>query len=164
MIYDGEYDVHDAIFVVEEKVDDIVVRRKSSVRPIIIGSGPSGLFAALTLVENGLKPLIFEQGKQVEERIQDVENFKMKRILNESSNVQFGEGGAGTFSDGKLTTGINSKFCQSVLKIFNRFGAPKEILYINKPHIGTDNLIKIIKNILSLMVVNFIFKKRLRIF
>lgn len=147
MIYDGEYDVRDAIFVVEEKVDDIVIRRKSSVRPIIIGSGPSGLFAALTLVENGLKPLIFEQGKQVEDRIQDVENFKMKRVLNESSNVQFGEGGAGTFSDGKLTTGINSKFCQSVLKTFNRFGAPEEILYVNKPHIGTDNLIKIIKNI-----------------
>lgn len=144
--YENEYDVKDAVHVDEEELERIIVKRKSGVRPIIIGCGPAGLFAALTLVENGIRPIIFEQGSQVEKREKDVEEFRKMRKLNTLSNIQFGEGGAGTFSDGKLTTGINSKFCKSVLETFYKFGAPKEILYVNKPHIGTDNLIKIIKN------------------
>lgn len=115
-------------------------------RPIIIGAGPAGLFAALTLVQNNIKPIIIEQGQPVEKRKETVDNFLKTGKLNTSSNVQFGEGGAGTFSDGKLTTGINSPFCKKVLKEFVYFGAPEAILYLSKPHIGTDNLIHIIKN------------------
>lgn len=146
MEYDGEYDLKNVVHIEKEKLDDIVVRRKSKDRPIIVGCGPAGLFCALTLVENGIKPIIFEQGSKVEERKKEVEDFRLNKKFKTSSNVQFGEGGAGTFSDGKLTTGINSFFCNSVLDSFYRFGAPKEILYMNKPHIGTDNLINIIRN------------------
>lgn len=123
--------------------------RKSSYRPIIVGSGPAGLFCALTFVDNGYKPIIIEQGSCVEDRIKYVEEYKTTGHINELCNVQFGEGGAGTFSDGKLTTGINSPYIKNVLKNFHKFGAPKEILYLNKPHIGTDNLINILKNIRS---------------
>ena len=146
MEYDGEYDLKNVVHIEKEKLDEIVVRRKSKVRPIIVGCGPAGLFCALTLVENGIKPIIFEQGSKVDERQKEVEDFRLNKKFKTSSNVQFGEGGAGTFSDGKLTTGINSVFCNSVLDSFHRFGAPKEILYMNKPHIGTDNLINIIRN------------------
>ena len=146
MEYDGEYDLKNVVHIEKEKLEDIVVRRKSNDRPIIIGCGPAGLFCALTLIENGVKPIIFEQGSCVDERVKDIEEFRMNRKLNTLSNIQFGEGGAGTFSDGKLTTGINSSYCNRVLEVFHKFGAPKEILYINKPHIGTDNLINIIRN------------------
>ena len=115
--------------------------------PLIIGSGPSGLFAALTMVQNGLKPTVIEQGDAIEKRQEVVNNFRNKGMLNPLSNVQFGEGGAGTFSDGKLTTGIHSPFCNKVLQEFVNFGAPESTLYLAKPHIGTDNLINIIKNI-----------------
>ncbi|MFW5780151.1 MAG: NAD(P)/FAD-dependent oxidoreductase [Bacillota bacterium] len=116
-------------------------------RPVIIGSGPSGLFCALYLAYAGLNPIIIERGSQVEKRIKDVESFIKTRILNPESNIQFGEGGAGTFSDGKLTTLTKSPYRQDILRIFVKFGAPREILYLNKPHIGTDNLIEIVKNI-----------------
>lgn len=115
-------------------------------QPIIIGAGPSGLFAALTLVQSGISPIIIEQGETVENRKKTIEDFSNGKQLNTFSNVQFGEGGAGTFSDGKLTTGINSPYCKKVLQEFVNFGAPEEILYLSKPHIGTDNLINIIKN------------------
>ena len=115
-------------------------------RPIIIGSGPAGLFAALFLIKYGVKPLIIEQGGNVDNRKKHIDEFKNGGILNTNSNIQFGEGGAGTFSDGKLTTGINSPFCKNVLQEFVNFGAPKEILYLSKPHLGTDNLINIIRN------------------
>lgn len=121
--------------------------RNSKYKPIIIGSGPAGLFCALTFIDNGYKPIIIEQGSSVEDRIKYVEEYKSTGKINELCNVQFGEGGAGTFSDGKLTTGINSPYIKRVLENFNKFGAPKEILYLNKPHIGTDNLINILKNI-----------------
>lgn len=114
--------------------------------PVIIGAGPAGLFAALTLVQNHCKPIIIEQGQAIEKRKQSVDTFFKNGKLNPSSNVQFGEGGAGTFSDGKLTSGINSPFCRKVLEEFVRFGAPKCILYLTKPHLGTDRLITIIKN------------------
>ncbi len=122
------------------------INRKSTLRPVIVGAGPAGLFAGLTLVQNGFKPIIIEQGKNVEERKKDIEEFQKTGKLDTLSNVQFGEGGAGTFSDGKLTSGINSPYCRKVLEEFVNFGAPKQILYLTKPHIGTDNLINIIKN------------------
>lgn len=125
----------------------IQINKSSNLKPVIVGAGPAGLFAALTFIQNGIKPLIIEQGKPIEDRIKDVETFKKAGKLNTLSNVQFGEGGAGTFSDGKLTTGINSPYCKKVLQEFVNFGAPEQILYLNKPHIGTDNLINIIKNI-----------------
>ncbi len=123
-----------------------------SVRPVIVGAGPSGLFAALTFVKYGYKPIVIEQGEQVENRKKTVDNFINNGILNTNSNVQFGEGGAGTFSDGKLTSGINSPYCKTVLEEFVKFGAPEQILYLTKPHIGTDNLVNIIKNIRNYII------------
>ncbi len=130
---------------IEEKID-IIPCRKSSYKPIIVGSGPAGLFCALKLSEYGYKPIIIEQGSKVEDRVKAVEEYRNTGVLNESCNVQFGEGGAGTFSDGKLTTGVSSPLIKEVLDTFYKFGAPKEITYINKPHIGTDNLRNIIVN------------------
>ena len=118
-----------------------------SLRPAIIGAGPSGLFCAYLLVMAGLKPVIFERGGKIEDRIKDVNSFFENRRLNPECNIQFGEGGAGTFSDGKLTTGINDFRCDYILKTFFEFGAPKDILTDGKPHIGTDYLRKIIVNI-----------------
>lgn len=119
----------------------------NNMHPIIIGAGPAGLFCALTLVENGINPIIVEQGKRVEERKKDVEIFRNTGKLNTASNIQFGEGGAGTFSDGKLTTNLHNPLCKNVINMFVKFGAPEEISYINKPHIGTDNLVKVVANI-----------------
>lgn len=128
------------------KMPTIKIKNKSATRPVIVGAGPAGLFAALTLVQNNIKPIIIEQGQSVEKRKESIDSFLKTGKLNPYSNVQFGEGGAGTFSDGKLTTGIHSPFCRKVLEEFVHFGAPKQILYLSKPHIGTDNLIHIIKN------------------
>lgn len=114
--------------------------------------GPSGLFAALTFVQNGLAPIIIEQGECVENRKKTVDLFLKEGKLNPLSNVQFGEGGSGTFSDGKLTTGISSPFCKKVLQEFVNFGAPEEILYLSKPHIGTDHLISILKNMREFII------------
>ena len=133
--------------VQEQKWEKIKVNRKSEYKPVIIGMGPAGLFAGILLVDNGIKPIILERGKCVEERIRDVEEFAQNRKFSTTSNIQFGEGGAGTFSDGKLNTGNSANmYSQKVLEEFVRFGAPKEILYTAKPHIGTDNLRKIVKN------------------
>ncbi len=114
--------------------------------PIVIGSGPSGIFAAYLLAEMGYSPIIFERGEKVEDRTKTVREFWEKGILNTESNVQFGEGGAGTFSDGKLTTRIKDNRIDKILEIFVENGAPSEILYKNKPHLGTDNLKKIMVN------------------
>lgn len=118
-------------------------------RPIIIGSGPAGLFCAYLLSLKGYKPLVIERGEKVEDRINTVDKFWNEGILNENSNVQFGEGGAGTFSDGKLNTLVKDPlFIQKyVFQIFVENGADKDILYSNKPHIGTDMLKDIVKNI-----------------
>lgn len=131
---------------------NIEIKRKSTKKPVIVGAGPAGLFCALILVQNGIKPIIIEQGKKVENRKKDVEDFFKTGILNKNSNVQFGEGGAGTFSDGKLTTGVNDPLCRKVLYEFVNFGAPKQIMYLNKPHIGTDNLIKLVSNMRNYII------------
>lgn len=114
-------------------------------RPVIVGFGPAGMFAALLLARAGLCPLIVERGQDVDSRTAAVEEFFNTGILNESSNVQFGEGGAGTFSDGKLNTGIKNPRCRTVLEEFVRFGADKDILIDAKPHIGTDVLKRVVK-------------------
>lgn len=115
--------------------------------PIIVGTGPAGLFCGLILAEMGYKPLLLERGKDVDNRTKDVEDFWEKGKLNPESNVQFGEGGAGSFSDGKLTSLINNLRCRKVLETFVEHGGPEEILYSYKPHIGTDILKDVIKNI-----------------
>ena len=150
---------------VDKEVCDIKVqvKRKSGFRPVIIGAGPAGLFAGLVLVNNGVKPIIIEQGKCVEDRKKDVDEFINGGKLNVRSNIQFGEGGAGTFSDGKLTSGIHSIYCRNVLEEFVRFGAPEQIKYVNKPHIGTDNLIKIISNMRNYIIEKggeFLFEEK----
>lgn len=117
-------------------------------RPVIVGLGPAGLFAAYVLALAGCRPIVLERGRKATERLLDVEHFFETGILNPSSNVQFGEGGAGTFSDGKLQTGVKDKNGRNyfVLKTFVEFGAPEEILWQAKPHIGTDQLIHVVSN------------------
>ena len=110
-------------------------------RPIVVGGGPCGLFAAYVLAISGAAPILIERGRDIDRRKQDVEKFQTLGILDAESNVQFGEGGAGTFSDGKLTTRINDPLCREVLRIFCNCGADKEIMYLAKPHLGTDNLL-----------------------
>ena len=114
---------------------------------VIIGAGPAGLFCGLYLSQNGYKPIIIEMGDSVENRSKKVQKYWETGVLDVNSNVQFGEGGAGTFSDGKLTTRISDPRCDLVLKEFVNFGAPKEILYQAKPHIGSDVLKSVITNI-----------------
>ncbi len=118
-------------------------------RPVIVGAGPAGLFAAYFLSMEGYKPLLIERGFDVDSRLKDVEEFWNTGVLKPGSNVLFGEGGAGTFSDGKLNTLIKDKFGRNrkVLEIFVKAGADPKILYENKPHIGTDVLTKVVKNI-----------------
>lgn len=122
-------------------------KRISKFRPIVVGFGPAGMFAGLILAQAGLKPIVIERGKDVDARTRDVNHFWKTKQLNEESNVQFGEGGAGTFSDGKLTTGIKSPFIRKILEELYEAGAPEEILYSSKPHIGTDRLAVVVKNI-----------------
>ncbi len=121
--------------------------KKSAPRVYVVGAGPCGLFAALRLLDHGIKPVVIERGKPVEERIKDVETFRATGKLNTESNVQFGEGGAGTFSDGKLFTQTKSSLNREVLDLFVRFGAPEETGYLGKPHIGSDRLTAVVRNI-----------------
>lgn len=118
-------------------------------RPVIIGTGPAGLFCGYLLAKHGYRPLILERGRCVEQRREDVEKFWREGALNPASNVQFGEGGAGTFSDGKLNTLVKDKFGRNkeVLKVLVQAGAPEEILYEAKPHIGTDILCTVVSNL-----------------
>lgn len=117
------------------------------IRPIVVGSGPAGMLCALTLAQAGARPIILERGKPVEERVQAVENYFSGGELDSECNVQFGEGGAGTFSDGKLTTGIRDPRIFTVFAEFVEAGAPREIMWQSKPHIGTDRLREMVANI-----------------
>jgi hypothetical protein len=136
---------------VSEYIEKIPIAQKaksSAERPVVIGFGPAGMFATLELIASGLKPIIFERGKRLEERSLDVQLFMKERVLDPESNIQFGEGGAGSYSDGKLfsrkmNTDANSKVLETLIK----FGAPEEIEYISKPHLGTDVLCGIVRNI-----------------
>lgn len=120
---------------------------KLKARPIVIGFGPCGIFAALVLAQMGFKPIVLERGKQVRERTQDTWGLWRKKVLNPESNVQFGEGGAGTFSDGKLYSQIKDPkfYGRKVLKEFVKAGGPEEILYVSKPHIGTFRLVGMVE-------------------
>ncbi|MBE6798438.1 MAG: hypothetical protein E7525_01485 [Ruminococcaceae bacterium] len=120
---------------------------KSKKRPVVIGFGPAGMFAALSLAKAGLCPLVLERGKDADSRKRDVDAFWNGGSLDENSNVQFGEGGAGTFSDGKLNTGIKDPRIREVLRVFAVHGAGERILYDAKPHIGTDVLVEVVKSI-----------------
>ncbi len=133
--------------VVTEEPPPSFSRLANPVRPVIVGTGPAGLFAALRLTEYGLSPLILERGREIGRRVRDVELFWRRGILDPESNVQFGEGGAGTFSDGKLTTRVDDRRMSYILRAFVDAGADPEILYLAKPHIGTDRLRSIIVNL-----------------
>lgn len=140
---------NDILLTPNEKYVFNITGTKSLIkRPIIVGSGPAGLFCAYLLSKNGYNPIIIERGFDVDTRVDDVEQFWKTGKLKINSNVQFGEGGAGTFSDGKLNTGVKDKFNRDkeVLNTFVLNGAKENILYLNKPHIGTDNLRTVVKN------------------
>ena len=121
-------------------------------RPVVIGFGPAGMFAALILAKAGAKPIVIERGQDCDSRIEAINSFIKTGKLNTESNIQFGEGGAGTFSDGKLNTGTKDVRSRNVLIEFVKHGAPEEILYNAKPHVGTDKLRAVIKNIRNTII------------
>ena len=121
------------------------LQRRPATRPVVVGTGPAGLFAAWALAKAGACPLVVERGECVDARLESVARFNGGGPLDPDSNIQFGEGGAGTFSDGKLTTNIKNPRCKDVLHIFAEAGAPEEILWQAKPHIGTDLLVDVVR-------------------
>lgn len=132
----------------EYKEEKLEIENKNKVKSaIIVGAGPAGLFAAYTLAKRGVKVTIIEQGERIEERVKTIDSFNNDGNLNPRSNIQFGEGGAGTFSDGKLTSRSKDKRSREIFKIFVENGAPEDILYDHLPHVGTDILRKVIINI-----------------
>ncbi|MBR6791517.1 MAG: hypothetical protein IKM49_00135 [Ruminococcus sp.] len=133
--------------ITEPYVYRLPERVNAEKRPVIVGFGPAGMFASLVLAECGARPVVLERGGDVDSRCKAVERFRTGGALDTECNIQFGEGGAGTFSDGKLTTGTKDKRIRYVLERLAQFGAPEEILYLSKPHIGTDKLITVVKNL-----------------
>ncbi len=136
--------VYSVEFSAETPKEQPLERCEGNAKIVVVGSGPAGMFCALRLINRGFKPILVERGKSVEEREKSVEEFFRSGRLNAECNVQFGEGGAGTFSDGKLNSGTHGEYNREVLKTFVKFGAPEETEYLNKPHIGSDNLKKIV--------------------
>ncbi|MBE6671208.1 MAG: hypothetical protein E7593_03290 [Ruminococcaceae bacterium] len=126
----------------------------SEYRPLIVGFGPAGMFCALVLAENGYRPIVIERGGNISDRNRSVTAFRENGVLDTESNVQFGAGGAGTFSDGKLVTRINDKKCRYVIETYHKHGAPDSILTSAKPHIGTDNLGRIVTSIEQTIIDN----------
>ncbi|AIF50179.1 NAD(P)/FAD-dependent oxidoreductase [Pelosinus sp. UFO1] len=141
----GDKDVSQVAEYVPEPI--ILGLEKLEHPPVVIGLGPAGMLAALTLAKHGYRPLVLERGRKIEDRTKDVSKFWQTGNFDPISNVQFGEGGAGTFSDGKLTTRVNDPLMRQVLELFVKAGAPQEITYLHKPHIGTDKLRDVVKNI-----------------
>ncbi len=139
-----------SIKLFEEKEPEVVFGKEGMKgRPLVVGMGPCGLFAALMLAENGYRPILIDRGGDMDDRMEKVECFYREKKLDGSTNIQFGAGGAGTFSDGKLVTRINDEICGYVLRTFHRHGAPDDILTKAKPHIGTDILRDVVARILA---------------
>ncbi|MDE7400754.1 MAG: FAD-dependent oxidoreductase, partial [Clostridia bacterium] len=138
----------------EEEQKPQFERVKNPPTVAVIGGGPAGLFCAVRLVEHGFKPVIIERGECVEERRQTCLNFFDNRVLNDESNVQFGEGGAGAFSDGKLNTRTKDGLNRDVLSLFVKFGAPEDVAYLNKPHVGSDRLYGVLRNLRAFVTEN----------
>lgn len=132
--------------LIYEPKKPLVVPKSKDKKVVIIGSGPAGLFASLILIEAGLHPIIIERGKDIKNREIDINSLIENKVLNKDSNFVYGLGGAGTYSDGKLTTNINSEYNSFVLETFVKYGADPDILYENMPHIGTDVLKKVVNN------------------
>ncbi|GAB4438281.1 MAG: NAD(P)/FAD-dependent oxidoreductase [bacterium] len=151
-------------FDVLTKEEFVIKRSPKESSVIIVGMGPAGIFSALSLALSGVHCTIIERGKAINGRIKDVDNFLKNRVFNEESNIQFGEGGAGTFSDGKLTARTKHPFYHFVINEFIKAGAPEEIAYLSKPHIGTDRLRKVIINLRKKLLslgVKILFEERL---
>lgn len=174
-VYSVECDIKDDKHIAQRikgniyKASDVIYRlpeKNRDRRPVIVGAGPAGLFCAYICSMAGLNPIVLERGPRIDKRRQDVEEFWKTGTLRPDSNVQFGEGGAGTFSDGKLNTLVNDKEgrCAYVLETFVKFGAPANILYDSKPHVGTDILAGVIANMRDFLIgrgVEFKFDTRL---
>ncbi len=137
------------IKLLEESAPEVRFGNERALPPLVVGMGPAGLFAALLLARHGYRPILIDRGAPVAERVRDVERFCRDGILNVESNIQFGAGGAGTFSDGKLVTRVNDPLCRYVLEAFCSFGAPEEILRLAKPHVGTDVLRGVVDRMLD---------------
>lgn len=123
-------------------------------RPVVVGFGPAGMYAALILSRYGLRPIVIEKGSSVDKRSQDVSTYRSTGVINENSNIQFGEGGAGTFSDGKLYTGVSSGLKGFIGDVMIKYGAPQDIAFDSHPHVGTDNLVNVVKGIREEIISN----------